>query len=110
MLKALGKTPRFPSTFVNNINSVPAMADLHLELNKSLDLRIAQFKNDPDKMRDVNEFLNELFDKAQREVAKRNGKQKGKLVRLLIPVHIHKFTYMKMKSQYLMYSYVYIFF
>lgn len=67
------------------------MADLHLELNKSLDLRIAQFKNDPDKMRDVNEFLNELFDKAQKEVAKRNGKQKGKLVRLiLIPSFIPK--------------------
>lgn len=58
------------------------MTDLHLELNQSLDLRIAQFKNDPDKMREVNEFLNELFDKAQKEVARRNGKQKGKLVRI----------------------------
>lgn len=60
------------------------MTDLHLELNQSLDLRIAQFKNDPDRMREVNEFLNELFDKAQKEVARRNGKQKGKMVRIII--------------------------
>ncbi|KAJ8962142.1 hypothetical protein NQ318_018099 [Aromia moschata] len=55
------------------------MADLHLELNQSLDLRIAEFKNDPDKMRDINEFLNDLIEKAQKEAARRNGKHKGKL-------------------------------
>ncbi|KAJ8910355.1 hypothetical protein NQ315_004971 [Exocentrus adspersus] len=55
------------------------MTDLNLELNQSLDLRITQFKNDPDKMKEVNEFLSELFEKAQKEVARRNGKQKGKL-------------------------------
>ncbi|XP_060524797.1 uncharacterized protein LOC132701119 [Cylas formicarius] len=57
------------------------MTSLELDLNQSLDLRIAQFKNDADKMRDVNDFLGDLFDKAQKEAEKRNGsaKQKGKL-------------------------------
>ncbi|XP_074041226.1 uncharacterized protein [Leptinotarsa decemlineata] len=55
------------------------MGDMYLDLNQSLDMRIAQFKNDPDKMKDVNDFLNELFEKAKKEAEKRNGKQKGKL-------------------------------
>lgn len=60
------------------------MADLRLDLNnQSLDMRIAQFKNDPEKMKDVNEFLNELLEKAQKEAEKRNSKQKSKLVRTL---------------------------
>ena len=58
------------------------MADLHLDLNQSLDLRIAQFKNDPDKMAEVNEFLNEIFEKAQKDADQRSNanKAKGKLV------------------------------
>lgn len=59
------------------------MADLQLDLNQSLELRIIQFKNDPEKVKVVNEFLNEMFEKAQKEVEKRNGKQKSKLVRKL---------------------------
>ncbi|XP_019881249.1 uncharacterized protein LOC109609069 [Aethina tumida] len=56
------------------------MADLQLELNAPLELRIQEFKNDPEKMQDVNDFLTELFKEAQREAEQRNGnKQKGKL-------------------------------
>ncbi|XP_030754721.1 uncharacterized protein LOC115881401 isoform X2 [Sitophilus oryzae] len=56
------------------------MADLQLDLNQSLDLRIAQFKNDPEKMADVNDFLNEIFEKAQKEADRRSsGGKKGKL-------------------------------
>lgn len=58
------------------------MTELHLDLNQSLDLRISEFKNDPEKMKDVNEFLNEIFDKAQREAEKRSGKHRSKLVRM----------------------------
>lgn len=58
------------------------MADLKLDLNQSLDLRVAQFKNDPEKMAEVSDFLNEVFDKAQKEAdLRRNSKSfKGKLV------------------------------
>lgn len=60
------------------------MADLQLDLNQSLELQIAQFKNDPDKMKDVDDFLNELCEKACEEADKRNGnKQKGKIVSIL---------------------------
>ncbi|XP_056633854.1 uncharacterized protein LOC130443309 [Diorhabda sublineata] len=55
------------------------MAEFHLDLNNSLDMRIAEFKNDPEKIKVVNEFLNEIFEKAQKEAEKKNGKQKGKL-------------------------------
>ncbi|CAG9769490.1 unnamed protein product [Ceutorhynchus assimilis] len=56
------------------------MADLHLDLNQSIDLRVAQFKNDPEKMTQVNDFLNEMFEKAQKEAEQRqNGRTKGKL-------------------------------
>ncbi|RZC39522.1 hypothetical protein BDFB_010626 [Asbolus verrucosus] len=56
------------------------MAELDLNLEQSLQLRMAQFKSDPEKMQDVNEFLNELFEKAQKEAEARNGtKSKSKL-------------------------------
>ncbi|ENN71409.1 hypothetical protein YQE_11913, partial [Dendroctonus ponderosae] len=57
------------------------MTDLNLDLNQSLDLRVAQFKNDPEKMAEVSDFLNEVFDKAQKEAElRRNEKSsKGKL-------------------------------
>lgn len=60
------------------------MAELQLDLNQSLELRIAQFKNDPEKVKVVNEFLNETFEKAQKEVEKRAGKQKSKLVKRIV--------------------------
>ncbi|XP_066150853.1 uncharacterized protein [Euwallacea fornicatus] len=48
---------------------------LHLELNQSLESRVDQFKNDPQKMADMNEFLSELFEEAQKETEqRRNGK------------------------------------
>ncbi|KAJ3627333.1 hypothetical protein MTP99_014719 [Tenebrio molitor] len=62
------------------------MAELNLDLDQSLQLRMAQFKSDPEKMQDVNEFLNELFEKAQKEAETRNGtKSKSKLDALGIP-------------------------
>lgn len=57
------------------------MADLNLDLNQPLQLQIAQFKSDPEKMQDVNDFLTDLLDKAQKEAELRScGKGKGKLV------------------------------
>ncbi|KAJ3665081.1 hypothetical protein Zmor_000594 [Zophobas morio] len=56
------------------------MADLNLDLNQPLQLQIAQFKSDPEKMQDVNDFLTDLLDKAQKEAELRScGKGKGKL-------------------------------
>ncbi|KAF7282896.1 hypothetical protein GWI33_001799 [Rhynchophorus ferrugineus] len=57
------------------------MANLQLDLNQSLDLRIAQFKNDPEKMAEVNDFLSDVFEKAQKEAEQRSdgNKSKGKL-------------------------------
>lgn len=57
------------------------MAELNLDLNQSLQLQIAQFKSDPEKMQEVTDFLNDIFEKAQKEAELRNGnKSKGKLV------------------------------
>ncbi|KAF7282895.1 hypothetical protein GWI33_001799 [Rhynchophorus ferrugineus] len=58
------------------------MANLQLDLNQSLDLRIAQFKNDPEKMAEVNDFLSDVFEKAQKEAEQRSdgNKSKGKLM------------------------------
>lgn len=55
---------------------------LRLDLDQSLQLRMTQFKNDPEKMQEVNDFLNELFEKAQKEAEIRKGNKKGKLVYL----------------------------
>ncbi|XP_050293428.1 uncharacterized protein LOC126733965 [Anthonomus grandis grandis] len=53
---------------------------LNLDLNQSLDLRVTQFKNDQEKMADLNEFLNEIFEKAQKDAEQRRGSaSKGKL-------------------------------
>lgn len=52
---------------------------LTLQLNEPLETRIAEFRNDPEKMKDVNEFLNELFENAKTEAHNRQ-KQKSKLV------------------------------
>lgn len=55
------------------------MADLQLDLNAPLEQRINEFKNDSEKMREVNDFLNELFDKAKVEAeVKMNSKHKNK--------------------------------
>lgn len=61
------------------------MANLNLNLDQadqSLQLRIADFKNDPEKMRQVNEFLNELFESAKTEAQARQSKHKSHLVRI----------------------------
>nr|CAH7759417.1 unnamed protein product [Callosobruchus chinensis] len=56
------------------------MSELHLQLNLPLDMRIEEFKEDPERMRHVNEFLDDLFDQAHKEVERRNsGRLKGKL-------------------------------
>lgn len=53
------------------------MANLDLDLNQTMDQRILGFKSDPEKMKDIHEFLNELFDKASIEAEHRQrAKQK----------------------------------
>ncbi|XP_044757357.1 uncharacterized protein LOC123315645 [Coccinella septempunctata] len=49
------------------------MAELHLDIQLSLELRMAEFKSDPEKMKEVNEFLDELFKKAVKETEQRKG-------------------------------------
>lgn len=54
------------------------MADLHLSLNNmTLEQKINRFKDDPQKMQEVNDFLNEVFEKAKLEAElKQNSKHK----------------------------------
>lgn len=60
------------------------MANLQLEFNAPLEQRINEFKNDPEKMKEVNDFLNELFDKARVEAElKMNSKHKNKFVSII---------------------------
>ncbi|XP_022904843.1 uncharacterized protein [Onthophagus taurus] len=54
------------------------MANLTLELNKPMELRVQEFKNDPEMMRDVNGFINDLLEAAKIEAQSRQ-KQKSKL-------------------------------
>lgn len=55
---------------------------MHLELDQSLDLRIAEFRSDPEKMKCVNDFIEELVEKAQKdaEIRRNNSKHKHKSV------------------------------
>lgn len=48
------------------------MAELKLEIHEPLETRIKQFKKDPEKMKDVNDFLNQLLEKATTEAEVRN--------------------------------------
>lgn len=58
------------------------MATLSLELTEPLEQRIIHFKKDPEKMKDVNEFITELLEKAciEAETRQLHAKQKSKLV------------------------------
>lgn len=57
------------------------MVDLQLDLNAPLEQRINAFKNNPENMKQVNDFLNELFEKAKEQAEiKMNAKHKNKLV------------------------------
>lgn len=62
------------------------MANLSLELTEPLEQRILNFKSDPEKMKDVNDFVTELLEKAYIEAETRRfqGKQKSKLVSVLL--------------------------
>lgn len=56
---------------------------MHLDIDQPLDLRLAEFRSDPEKMKFVNDFIDELVEKAQKEAEVRrnsNCKQKHKLV------------------------------
>lgn len=56
---------------------------MHLDIDQPLDLRLAEFRSDPEKMKFVNDFIDELVEKAQKEAEIRrnnNCKQKHKLV------------------------------
>lgn len=52
------------------------MADLHLDIQLSLELRMAEFKSDPEKMKEVNDFLDDLFKHAVKEAEQRKGTEK----------------------------------
>lgn len=55
------------------------MSNLQLNLNDSLDQRIDEFKSDPEKMKELNEFLNQLIEQARNEAEqKMNVKHKNK--------------------------------
>ncbi|KAK4880870.1 hypothetical protein RN001_004189 [Aquatica leii] len=55
------------------------MANFQLQLDDSLDQKIIEFKKDPEKMKIVNDFLNQLFEQAKVEAEqKMNVKQRNK--------------------------------
>lgn len=56
------------------------MADLNLDLSsQTLDQRILGFKSDPQKMKDVNDFLNDLIEKARNDAEVRRASVKQKV-------------------------------
>lgn len=55
------------------------MADLNLDLSsQTLDQRILSFKSDPEKIKDVNDFLNDLIEKARNDAETRRASMKQK--------------------------------
>lgn len=57
------------------------MTEFTLTLEEPLEYRVASFKNDADKMKQVNDFLDDILFKARIEAeSKINHKQKGKSV------------------------------
>lgn len=67
---------------------------MHLDIDEPLDLRVAEFRSDPEKMKCVNAFVDDLVEKAQKEAEiRRNNisKQKHKLVRILIVLRFNLF-------------------
>ncbi|KAL3277681.1 hypothetical protein HHI36_013027 [Cryptolaemus montrouzieri] len=72
------------------------MADLHLNLGLTLDIRMADFKNDPEKMKEVNKFLDDLCSKAVKEAEiRRTSEQKNKIDSAGIQ---SKYTYLTLDS------------
>lgn len=68
------------------------MTELRANINESspLELRIMQFKSDQAKMQDVNEFLSDLFEKAQREAELRQGiRTKSKIVSIVRFIYLN---------------------
>lgn len=60
---------------------------MRLDIDQPLDLRIAEFRSDPEKMKCVNDFIDELVEKAQKEAEVRhnnNSKHKHKLVCIIL--------------------------
>lgn len=58
------------------------MAELNLHLEESLENKKKAFRNDGEKMGQVNDFLDDILEKAKSEADKRSKqKQKGKIVR-----------------------------
>ncbi|KAL1509511.1 hypothetical protein ABEB36_004228 [Hypothenemus hampei] len=49
------------------------MSNLHLEIAEPLDIRVAKFKNDPEKLQEVNDFLNDVFETAEKLAEKRQS-------------------------------------
>lgn len=60
------------------------MAELTIQLEEPIHYKVQQFKADSEKMVQVNEFLDDLLEKAKIEAEIRSKqKPKGKLVRIL---------------------------
>lgn len=70
------------------------MATLTLELTEPLEQRIINFKSDPEKMKDANDFVNDLIEKACIDAQTRqlNPKQKSKLVKYPFNLILYKFS------------------
>lgn len=61
------------------------MVGMHMDLNQSLEMRLAEFRSDPEKMKCVSDFIDELLERAQKDAEVRrnnNSKQKRKTVRV----------------------------
>lgn len=48
---------------------------MELNIEKPLENRIEEFRSDPEKMKDVNDFLSEVLEKAKTEAEHRTSKQ-----------------------------------
>lgn len=60
------------------------MAELTIHIEEPVQYKMQEFKADNDKMLQINEFLDDVFEKAKLEAEKRlKQKQKGKLVSML---------------------------
>ncbi|KAK9884468.1 hypothetical protein WA026_007311 [Henosepilachna vigintioctopunctata] len=54
------------------------MAELHLDLVLPQEKRMAEFKSDPEKMKEVNKFLDDLCSKAIKEAGQRKAMEQKK--------------------------------
>lgn len=84
------------------------MAELTIHIEEPIEYKIQEFKEDREKMLQINEFLDDVFEKAKLEAENRlRQKQKGKLVRTLIDINPIRFINLVLLFSY---KYIYLFF